>query len=187
MPIAPPVMLAACLGLAALLFAEIERPVKSLPLPDLAPVVSAGEAPRAAAVFVAPSAAEFAEITARPVFAMTRRPPPPAPPPAPPPTAIAAPPPPPPAPPVAAKAITVLGIVGPPGKRIALLQAPNAPTAVSVVVGESVAGWQVTEILADRVRLKWNATAEEISFPKPGDRPAAPPPTRAPAIVNRRP
>jgi hypothetical protein len=184
-PIAPPALLVLCLGLAILLVDEIERPIKSPPLPELTASTSDSEAPRAPAAFLAPPLREFAEIAARPVFVVTRRPPPPAAPPPPTaPTAVA-----PPAPPVAAKAIMLLGIVGAPTHRIALLEPPNASAVQSVVEGGSIAGWQVVHILADRVVLQWNATEEEISFPKLGDKPAVAPPAtaRAPAPGNRRP
>ena len=187
-PVVPTVLLFLCAALAILLVAEINRPVKSPRIPEATAPIPDGEPPRGHSAFVAPAQEEFSEIGARPIFAVARRPPPPVPPPAP--TPVAVPPPPPPAPPpAAAKTITVLGIVGAPPTRIALLRPPNAPTALSVIEGESVAGWQVVRILADRVVLRWNATEEEISFPRSDEKAGmpAPAPVRPPQVNGRRP
>lgn len=169
-PIAPAVMLLLCMGFAALLIFEVDRPAKNPPV-MAATAASTGEVLRAEPAFAAPPPQEFAEIAARPVFVASRRPPPPPAPPAAPAAVATAPPPAP--PPVAASAIVVLGIVGEPAGRIAMIRPPNAPAVLNVREGDMVAGWRVVKILADRVVLRWNATEEEISFPKSGEKTAA--------------
>jgi hypothetical protein len=188
LPAAPTLLLLLCAGLAAGLVREINRPARGVPVPEATVAASVGEAPHGPPPFVAPPPPEFAEVAARPVFAATRRPPLP-PPVVVQPTPVAVPPPPPAPPPVAAQAITVLGIAGGPAQRIALLQPPNVSTVLAVVEGESIAGWRVVKILADRVVLRWNATEEEISFPKSAGKAAMPTPAfaRPPANNNRHP
>jgi hypothetical protein len=174
LPLAPSAMLVMSAALAAGLAVEIERPpAAAAPIPPATAPGVRHDLPQASPAFVAPAQDAFAEIGARPIFAVTRRPPPKAPPPAPPAAAAAPPPPAPSPPPVAANTIVVQGIVGAPAARIALLRPPNAPAVVKVVEGDRVAGWQVARILTDRVVLQWNATEEEISFPKPAERSGA--------------
>jgi general secretion pathway protein N len=167
-------MLVVSAALAAGLAVEIERPPAAAPMPATTAPGAGHDLPQTSPAFIAPAQDAFAEIGARPIFAATRRPPPKAPPRPPPAPAAAAPPPPAPSPPpVAANTIVVQGIVGAPAARIALLRPPNAPAVVKVVEGDQVAGWHVARILTDRVVLQWNATEEEISFPKPGERSGA--------------
>jgi len=178
LPLAPTALLLLGAGLAALLASEVVRPLRTPSLAAASPPASVSERAPPQAAFAPPPLEQFAELGARPLFVMSRRAgPSPAPPAPPAPARVVAappPPPPPPAPPVAAKSIILLGIVGATANRIALLRPPNAAAVVTAVEGASVAGWEISKILTDRVLLQWNATEEEISFPKPGERTATP-------------
>jgi hypothetical protein len=181
--IAPAGLLLLCASLAALLLRETSRAAQGPPVPAPAALPADASAPPDAPSFVAPPLDDFAEVSARPVFVMTRRPPPAASPPAP----VATPHPPAPAPPVSASGITVVGIVGGPGQRLALLRPPNAASVLSLAEGGSVAGWEVERIRADRVVLKWQTTEVEISFPKAGEKTTGTAPARPSLPGTKRP
>jgi hypothetical protein len=109
-----------------------------------------------------PIESDFSAISERPVFSATRRPPPP-------PSVAAAAAPTPAAPPVPPPPVNVIliGIMIEPGKNFAVLKTPSSPTTLTVSEGDTVNGWQVGEILADRVVFRINASEQEILFPKP--------------------
>lgn len=101
----------------------------------------------------------------RPLFSATRRPPPPPEPAATPaPVAAVLPPP---------LHVELVGVVGPPDKRIALLRAQGAADLMRVVVGDLVGGWQVMEVGDDNLTLQQGGQHQVVTFPKlgSGDKP----------------
>jgi hypothetical protein len=133
----------------------------------------------AAPVFSLPGKERFAEIEARPVFRITRRPasaePPPPPPP---PVVVAAPPPPPPPPapppPSLRQTHTLIGIVEVEGERTAILRANAGPQVARLTQGASLQGWNVKLVGLDRVLVRAGDLEELIEFPKVAPLPAAP-------------
>lgn len=98
--------------------------------------------------FIAPQPSPFNVINDRPVFSPTRKPIAPAP------VGPAAAPPPPPT-------ASLIGVILDGQSRLALVKTPSSPLETSVGVGGNVGGWQVTQILPDRIVLQLG-TAEEI-------------------------
>ena len=101
----------------------------------------------------------------RPPFSATRRPPPPLEPAAAPAPVVAVPPPP--------LRVELVGVVGPPDKRIALLRTQGAADLVRVVVGDLVGGWQVIKVGGDNLTLQQGGRHQVVTFPTlgSGDRP----------------
>lgn len=153
---------AACVALAGVVFAELDRPAvgpamrADAPVPVAAPRVA--ETPR----FAMPPPDRYEEVNARPLFSPTRRPPAPEAP-----GAGAAP----------EASFTLVGIVISTEDRLALLEHGQPPRIERVFEGQQLDGWSVEAILPDRVVLRHGGTREEV---RPRD---APPgrPTRAPA------
>lgn len=106
-----------------------------------------------------PDLDSFQNYRERPPFSATRRPPPPLPQSESAPAAVAAAP----APPLHAE---LVGIVGPPDKRMALLRTQGASELTRVVVGDRVGGWQVTDIESNQLTLQQAGQQQILTFPK---------------------
>lgn len=119
----------------------------------------------------------FTEYATRPLFVVSRRPSPP--PPAAPPAAKPPAPPPPSPPAIPASNFVLMGIIVGAGAKVAVVKPPNAPAVVDVVEGQTINGWQITQILADRVIMKSSATHEEITFRKQSEKLGTPTPPQA--------
>lgn len=103
--------------------------------------------------------AAYADVVERPLFAPSRRPPaaPVAAPVPPVPVAASRPPP----------AIELVGVAMSGDRHYALVRTPGG-RSTRVAEGESVEGWQVTHIEADRIRLNRGGDAVDISLVRPG-------------------
>jgi general secretion pathway protein N len=111
--------------------------------------------------------ARYAVITQRDLFRPERREPPPPPPP-PPPVAAPAPPPPPPPPP---PQVVLEGVAIFPTDqiRVALISEPSLTQgkAKDFRQGETLGGWTIAEILADKIVLRQGERSAEIKMKKP--------------------
>jgi general secretion pathway protein N len=161
----------ACAGASVLLLRAATLPPPQPPLPRIAATVAVAENhPPAELLMGPPSPDSVADTLARPIFSATRRPP---------------------APPAASALPTALpvpvGTVITADRRLVLLRVPGQARLVRVGAGDSVAGWRIAAVLADRVDIL-NAAGERFSLPlvrgpRPGPVPAAPipPPGSPPA------
>ncbi len=100
---------------------------------------------------------DFKAIVERPLFSQTRRP---SPPPEPAPPAIAAKQ----EAPAAPLAATLIGILISPDIRSAVLRMADGKN-VTIMEGDSVDGWKLSEVLPDIARFKHVTTTIELSFP----------------------
>ncbi len=125
------------------------------PLPNLSvPAVTLRDPPPEAPVamyFTAPPLESFATINERPMCVPGRKPV------APKSLGPAAPPPPPPS-------VALVGVIIDAAGRLALVKSSASPLEVSVGIGGSVDGWQVTRIEPDRIVLSLGATNDEIKL-----------------------
>jgi hypothetical protein len=172
---------ACCLGLAALVYLELDRaPIDIRPLSaSMATRTSSGAA--AAPIAVVELARDaFTEVSTRTVFNPSRRLVAPKP-------VVMAPPPPPPAtprqPPFAAP--TLLGVLVSDEKRIAVLRAAGATEALRLAEGEGAQGWTVKRIRADKVTLQVGASEHDVLliYERAPTAPANPGMTAAPMII----
>jgi len=112
-----------------------------------------------------PPAPAMHQLTARPLFAQTRRPPPPAP------TVMA---------PAIVKSVSttngmvLLGILRDRTKVVALVLLPGEPHPRRVVPGATLGDWQVKQISTDRLLLRSGGTNAELILPRPTSSPAVP-------------
>jgi hypothetical protein len=139
---------ALCGGLAGLVHAEIEAPLIAATEPSMAP----GPAPVAAAPAAAQSIAlrpleAYAEVTARPVFSSKRRPPPPQE------TVQQA---------ASSDGFVLAGIVETASERTALILHGQPLKPVRLKEGETVDGWTVRSIFADRIVVESAASSHEL-------------------------
>lgn len=128
-------LFAACCGFAALIALEWTMPDET-PAADAA--LSAGDAAQAAAApksFVLAPLQSFSAVAERPLFAPDRRPPPQA-------AADSL---------GAWSALVLAGIVITPSSRQALIAHGNPPSIVHLEEGQTVDGWTVQSIAADRI------------------------------------
>ncbi|HYD31124.1 MAG TPA: hypothetical protein VEB64_09760 [Azospirillaceae bacterium] len=137
--------LAIAWDLGALLQAPAVEAAATGPLADVSPLPAA---PRLSP----PTLESSAEMVARPLFRSSRRPPPPD---AKPEVAIVL-------LPIRKGELVLLGVVLGPGGATAVIQEKNQPRNTHVIQGESVAGWEVDAIEADRLRLRQGGTMHEV-------------------------
>jgi general secretion pathway protein N len=105
-----------------------------------------------------PAAPAMTELTARPLFAQTRRPPPPVP------AAVVAPP----VKPVpTTNGMVLLGILRDRTKVVALVTIPGDQRPVRVVPGASLGAWVLKQISTDRLLLRSGNTDAELVLPRP--------------------
>jgi hypothetical protein len=132
-------LIAICSVLGAGLLYEVFAPLPAYSVPSAR--VGAIAVPAPPPAFAAPAIAAFAPIADRPLFDPQRRkfvPPPTV-------SAAAAPPPPP--------DIALVGVILDGANKLAIVRASNAALATSMAVGESIGGWQLSSIEADRIIL----------------------------------
>jgi general secretion pathway protein N len=144
-------LIALCGLLGAFLLYEIFAPLAEVAVPTLQPRESIATLPLQTP-FQVLSLASFAAFNERPIFSAQRKPIAPAPVGA----AASAPPPPPTA--------TLVGIIIDPQRQMALIRTPSSPLAVAVTVGQTVQGWQVSEIAPDRVVLHRGTTDDTLKL-----------------------
>jgi len=130
-----------CVGLAAAFVYTCTAPLPAFdpPVVQLAP----RKAPTEIAPFMAPSQASFAAIDARPIFSPVRQPITPSPLPG---NTSSGPPP--------VPDVALIGVILDSKTQLALVKGQGASFASSVGVGESVGGWEVTEVGPDHVTLR---------------------------------
>ncbi|HLY59105.1 MAG TPA: hypothetical protein VKS60_26315 [Stellaceae bacterium] len=109
--------------------------------------------------------ATVTDLAERPLFTATRRPQPASAALPPEPVKPVAPPPEP------ATTLTLLGIVGDPAARIAVIRVQNTPVPVRVTEGAKIDRWEVRQIFADHLTLVSGGTVQELGFPEGGGRP----------------
>ena len=105
----------------------------------------------ATADFVPPSARTFDAINDRPIFAPDRKPL------APPPVGTSSAPPP-------LPSISLVGVILDSNTQLALIRSAASPLEVSYAVGASVDGWQLTEIDAEKIVLRYGSSVDEIEL-----------------------
>ncbi len=64
--------------------------------------------------------------------------------------------------------ITLLGVILSPDRRLAIVKSQSSPLALSIGVGETIEGWQVTAIEADRLVLHSGSSDDVIKLDKGG-------------------
>jgi type II secretory pathway component PulC len=141
-------LIATCGSLAELVHAEIEAPLVAQPearaMPGMAP---ATVAPAAVDSVVLRPLQAYAEVAARPVFSSKRRPPPP-------PEAVQ---------PIATSdGLVLAGIVATASERLALVLHGQPLKIMRLKEGETVDGWTVRSILADRIIIETAASRREL-------------------------
>jgi hypothetical protein len=145
-------LMALCCLLGAILAYELAVPLGDIAVPAITlRGSSAATLPQQRFVSVPPLAA-FAAFNDRPIFSPQRK----AIAPAPVGAAAAAPPPPP--------AASLVGIIIDAQRRIALIRTASSPLATAVAVGDTLQGWQVTEIAPDRVVLHQGTTDDALKL-----------------------
>lgn len=176
-------LLTACLGLAAVIYFELEGQTT---LSGVAQSMPAGRGTGAAAEAVAaaqpvetrfemPPLAVFSEIPARPLFSPTRRPPPP-PEEAPPPEE----------PPPERGQFMLRGVAIAGDQRVALLERRATGELVRALEGQSVDGWRVTGIAAGQAVLEAAGDSYVIEVEKDVGGPAPMPAPERPERARRR-
>lgn len=143
----------------SLLYASF-APLQQFAVPKFTPPKR--PSPPSIAKFVSPPISDFAAIDERPMFMRTRRPLP-----------------------IPAKDapaqqqppnFALVGVIIDPANRIAITKAPGATESVDLIQGQTVAGWEVTDIEADRIRLRSASTTYELKLQPPsGTAPASTP------------
>lgn len=123
-----------CLGLGAVIAIEITDRPSTAPLEDPGVHPRAAKAARDDATFVLPPASTFSEIVARPLFSDTRRP-----------SAFAA------STPDAHPSFVLVGTILSSQARDALIRHGQPARVDHVAEGQTIDGWTVDSILADRV------------------------------------
>lgn len=63
--------------------------------------------------------------------------------------------------------LTLVGIIADNTTRLAVLRVPGHPLAVTVALGGTVDGWQVSEIDADRVVVRGRGSEQELRMSQP--------------------
>ena len=169
----PATLFAVALGLAGVVVYQLAAPIAPIDDPPAQPPATHA-APAAPARFVPPPAAQFAVIDERPLFDPNRQPvsepdPVDA-------TVQAAPP-----------DLSLVGIAIGGGSSIALVKPASATAAVSVMLGQSIAGWQVARIAPDSVVLRSGGREFTVrmrqakGLPQPTLNNVPPPPVTGPA------
>ena len=141
---------AICLSLAWLVHAELDAPLIALAeLPATPGTAPSGTSLTPTDGFALRPLQAYAEVIARPVFSSTRRPPPP--------QAIAQ---------IAASSddLVLAGIVATASDRTALVQHGQPPKIVRLREGETVDGWTVRSIRADRVIVETPTNTRELKL-----------------------
>jgi general secretion pathway protein N len=137
-----------CASLAWLVHAEAEAPLIALPAPPTAPKAApTASTPAPAESFALRPLQAYAEVTARPVFSSKRRPPPPQ-------AAVQQ--------AAASDGLVLAGIVATASERTALVLHGQPLKMVRLKEGETVDGWTVRSILADRIIIETAASSHEL-------------------------
>jgi len=155
-------LIALCCALGAILTYEIAAPLGVIAVPTVTLRSSSAATVLPQRVVSLPPLAAFAAFNDRPIFSPQRK----AIAPAPVGAAAMAPPP----PPVA----SLVGIIIDAQRRIAMIRTASSPLATAVAVGDTLQGWQVTEIAPDRVTLHQGTADDTIKLDA-----NRPPPTAA--------
>jgi hypothetical protein len=135
----PALLLATCLGLAGVIYVELDQPsidsmAKAAPAPPRETVAAAGDAPG----FTMPPVRAYTEVVERPLFSETRRPSVDSP------TAPVDP---------RSSAFTLVGTIISAHERRALIEHGQPPHLERLIEGQDIDGWSVETIGTDRVIL----------------------------------
>jgi len=165
-------LLALSIGLATVIYLEINDAEPELPLTAATPADrSAAKADTNEPTFSMPPLRSFADVLLRPLFSPTRRPPRDA-------AAV-----------ISSSGFTLIGIVKSAQESHALIEHGKPPHLDRVVEDQDLDGWTVEAILVDRVVLRHADTRLEVKAkdtpPNPTQMNLAPPPT--PPIPPKRP
>jgi type II secretory pathway component PulC len=143
------ILVSLCALLGVIFIYEIAAPLGEFSVPVIEGHRSAAP-PAAPAPFVPPSVDAFSAINDRSLFDAQRRPIAPASTPAQG-GASATPP-----------SVVLVGVIIDAQERLALVKTPESPLAISVKLGASIGGWQVSAIEADRIVLHSGSASDEI-------------------------
>ena len=164
---APLYLLVLCIGLAWLVYWQIEYPpylsdaVVSLDQP-----VEPGPPGSAQAEFALPPLEDFSEIVARPLFSPTRRPPSEA-------EVIETVTDDTPLPKLSDFNLTLTGVVISTEGSMALLQRPKSTDLIRALLGQEIDGWRVERIEADRVTFRQGHSVEIVTLQDKAAEPTA--------------
>jgi hypothetical protein len=141
------VLLAVCMACAVVVYRELadEATMAGNGEPPVAPAIAAAAAEDGS--FVMPPLATYNEVTARPLFSVTRRP-----------AAAAR------QTSAAMSSLTLAGVVISRDGRVALIRQGKSPGLTRVREGQHVGGWTVQSIAADRVVVSDGAAQAELKL-----------------------